>query len=78
MRRLRIERHGQVREIEIVLPKPSNKSLRGLMSDTGNAIGYLSALGQHVEHVSYRQFGGSAAQLNAEIVFKLRPQAPRP
>ncbi len=72
VRRLRIERHGKVREVEIFLPQPSNKSLRGVMDDTGNAIGYLSALGNIAELVTYRQFGTSPSHLNAEIVFRLK------
>lgn len=72
MRALRIERHGQVREVDIYLPKPSPKSLRGLMDDTGNAIGQLAALGAVVRRITYHQFGASSAQIDAEIVFELR------
>ena len=71
-RSLRIERHGKIREVDVLLPKPSSKSLRGLMLDTGQAIGYLAALGDTVETVTYREIGDSAAQLNAEIILKLR------
>ena len=71
-RSLRIERHGKIKEIDILLPKPSSKSLRGLMLDTGQAIDYLAALGNTVETVTYREIGNSPAQLNAEIILKLR------
>ena len=73
-RSLRIERHGKIKEIDILFPKPSSKSLRGLMLDTGQAIDYLAALGDTVETITYRELGDSAAQLNAEIILKLRTQ----
>ncbi len=72
LRTLRIERHGQVSDIEIYLPKPSPQSLLGLLVGTGNAIQLLEDLGNVVEHITYRQFGTKPFELQAEIILKLR------
>jgi hypothetical protein len=69
---LRIERYGKFKDVTIDLPRVSNKSFHGLLSDTSSAINYLKRLGEVVDHVSYRQYGSHSRIFQAEVVFHLK------
>lgn len=72
-RLLRIERNDRVIDVEVLLPRLSEKSFRGVLDDTSRAIGHLADLGKAVDVITYRQFGSDPSRLEAEIELRLKP-----